>query len=129
MALGNAVPEWIVTERVAEIGAAGRNLGAAQVGREMTARREQTALRAVELSGDDAGDRGKPADIRPFGKGCKQSRGVGVMGIGEEALYRLLLDILAGILDRHALGGFGDDSHGMSDEDEAHAGLALELDE
>src|SRR5215510_8058214 len=93
-----------VTQRIAELGAGRLRLGNAAIFDGVAAaRREKAAGRAIELTGNDARYRGEAAALGALGKGGKQCCGVGMMRVGEQADDILLLDLLAGIMNRHAL--------------------------
>ena len=73
--------------------------------------------------------RGWPATARrpgPLGQGGEQRRRIGMARLAEEIARRLLLDLLARILDDDAIGRLGDHAHVVGDDDEPHAGLVLE---
>ena len=48
------------------------------------------------------------------------------MRIGEQRAGRVLLDLLAGVLDDDAIGGLGDDAHVVGDQHQRHAVALLE---
>src|SRR5262245_15801830 len=117
-----------VTQRIAQLGAGGLRLGNAAIFDGVAAAwREEAAGRAIELAGNDARYRGEAAAFGTLGEGRKQCCGVGMVRVGEQADDILLLDLLAGIMNRDTLRGLGDDTHVVGDEHEAHAGVALQL--
>ena len=99
------------------------------VGGERAARVEQAAGRPVEHAGHDAGDGRQQARRGALRQGRQQGRGVGVHGVGEQALHTLRLDLLAGILDHDPVDGLGDHAHVVGDQDQRHAALALQVEQ
>src|SRR5262245_26474864 len=59
--------------------------------------------------------------------GAQEPLGIGMQRLLEQLAHGCLLDDLGGVHDDHALGRLGDDTHVMSDEQDGHAQLGLEL--
>ena len=106
-------------------GAVGRG-AAAGVESVSATRREQAAPRAIELAGHDAGDRRQSSPGRALGQSGEQCGGVRMMRLGEQRVGRVLLDLLAGVLDDDAIGRLGDDAHVVGDQHQRHAVALLE---
>ena len=99
----------------------------AKIGGIGAARREQAADRTVKLPRHNTRYRRQPTRMGTFGKCRQQGGGIGVMRIGEEVAHRALFDFLAGILHADAFRRFGDDTHGMGNQHQGHAGFTLKL--